>query len=85
MRASGRAPDDLRNVTLDIDWNRHAEGSCLVRFGETVVLCTATVEERVPIWMRGTGRGWVTGEYGMLPRATTSRTDREAAIVPSLA
>ncbi len=79
MRASGRAPDDLRNVTLDVDWNRHAEGSCLVRFGETVVLCTATVEERVPIWMRGTGRGWVTGEYGMLPRATTSRTDREAA------
>ena len=79
MRPSGRAPDDLRKVSLEVDWNRHAEGACLARFGETVVICTATVEDRVPVWMRGSGRGWVTGEYGMLPRATSTRTDREAA------
>jgi len=79
MRPSGRAPDELRTVILETNVNKYAEGSCLARFGDTHVLCTATVEERVPIWMRGTDRGWVTAEYGMLPRSTGDRTDREAA------
>jgi ribonuclease PH len=78
MRPSGRAPDVLRPVSLEIDVSRHAEGSCLARFGDTHVLCTATIENRVPFWMRGSGSGWVTAEYGMLPRATHERTDREA-------
>ena len=78
MRASGRAPDQLRPVSLEPGFAKHAEGSCLVRFGDTHVLCTASLEERVPAWMRGGGSGWVTAEYGMLPRATTTRTDREA-------
>ncbi|HEX9809422.1 MAG TPA: ribonuclease PH [Alphaproteobacteria bacterium] len=79
MRPSGRAPDELRAVTLEAGANKYAEGSCLARFGDTHVLCTATVEERVPFFLRDSGRGWVTAEYGMLPRATATRTDREAA------
>jgi ribonuclease PH len=79
MRPSGRAPDQLRTVSLEPGFSRHAEGSCLVKFGDTHVLCTASVDERVPPWMRNTQRGWVTAEYGMLPRSTNTRTDREAA------
>ena len=79
MRPSGRAPDQLRPISLEPGFSRHAEGSCLVQFGDTHVLCTARVEERVPPWLRNTGRGWVTAEYGMLPRSTHTRTDREAA------
>jgi len=79
MRPSGRAFDRLRPVSLEIDVSKYAEGSCLARFGDTHVLCTATVEQRVPGWIRDSGRGWVTAEYGMLPRATAERTDREAA------
>ena len=79
MRPSGRAPDELRTITLETGINKHAEGSCLAKFGDTHVICTASVEERVPPWMRDTGRGWVTAEYGMLPRSTGTRTDREAA------
>ncbi len=78
-RPSGRRPDELRPVALEPGWSRHAEGSCLVRMGHTVVLCTASVEERVPSFLRNTGRGWITAEYGMLPRATTTRGEREAA------
>ena len=79
MRPSGRAPDQLRPVSLEPGFSRHAEGSCLVKFGDTHVLCTASVDERVPPWMRNSGKGWVTAEYGMLPRSTHTRTDREAA------
>src|ERR1700676_2060688 len=79
MRPSGRAPDQLRPVSLEPGFSRHAEGSCLIKFGDTHVLCTASVDERVPPWLRNTGRGWVTAEYGMLPRSTHTRTDREAA------
>ena len=79
MRPSGRAADVLRPVILEPDCSKHAEGSCLARFGDTHVLTTATVEERVPFWMRNTNRGWVTAEYGMLPRSTTTRSEREAA------
>ncbi len=79
MRPSGRAVDQLRPVSFDLDFNKHAEGSCLIRFGDTHVLCTASVEPRVPPWLRDKGRGWVTAEYGMLPRSTAERTDREAA------
>ncbi len=79
MRPSGRQPDQLREVVLEADYAKHAEGSCLARFGDTHVLCTATVEQRVPGWLRDSGRGWVTAEYGMLPRSTNTRTDREAA------
>ena len=79
MRPSGRAPDQLRKISLEPGVSRHAEGSCLVKFGDTHVLCTASVDERVPPWMRNTQRGWVTAEYGMLPRSTHTRTDREAA------
>ena len=79
MRPSGRRADELRRVTLEPDVNKHAEGSCLVCFGDTHVLCTASVEERVPPFLRNKGRGWVTGEYGMLPRSTGSRSGREAA------
>jgi len=78
-RHSGRAPGDLRTLTLDTQFSRHAEGSCLIRFGNTEVLCTASVESRVPPFLRGNGEGWVTAEYGMLPRATHTRGDREAA------
>ena len=79
MRPSGRAPDQLREIILEPGFSKHAEGSCMARFGSTHVLCTATVEDKVPSWMRNKGRGWITAEYGMLPRATGSRTDREAA------
>jgi ribonuclease PH len=79
MRPSERAPDQLRAVTLETGVNRYAEGSCLVSFGHTKVLVTATVEENVPGWLRNKGQGWVTAEYGMLPRATHSRGRREAA------
>ncbi|TAJ32890.1 MAG: ribonuclease PH [Reyranella sp.] len=79
MRPSGRAPDQLRPVSLETGFSRHAEGSCLVKFGDTHVLCTASVDEKVPPWMRNSGKGWVTAEYGMLPRSTHTRTDREAA------
>jgi ribonuclease PH len=79
MRPSGRAADAIRAVVFETNINKYAEGSCLVRFGDTHVLCTATVEQRPPSWMRDSGRGWVTAEYGMLPRATSGRTDREAA------
>ncbi|PWG64803.1 ribonuclease PH [Sediminicurvatus halobius] len=79
MRPSGRQPDELRQVRLTRHFTKHAEGSVLVEFGDTRVLCTASVEERVPPWLRGNRRGWLTAEYGMLPRATGSRNDREAA------
>jgi len=78
-RPSDRAPEQLRAVTLETGVNRYAEGSCLVTFGHTKVLVTASVEENVPGWMRGKGQGWVTAEYGMLPRATHTRGRREAA------
>jgi ribonuclease PH len=78
-RPSGRRADELRPVRLTRRYTRHAEGSVLVEFGDTRVLCTASVEERVPPFLRDTGKGWVTAEYGMLPRATNTRTDREAA------
>jgi ribonuclease PH len=77
MRPSGRAPDALRKVTIETGVSRHAEGSCLIRFGDTHVLCTATVEEKAPPFLRNTGLGWVTAEYAMLPRATTTRNRRE--------
>ena len=79
MRPSGRAPDQLRDITLEPDVSKHAEGSCLVHCGDTHVLCTASVEDRVPPWLRDKGHGWVTAEYGMLPRSTNSRINREAA------
>ncbi len=79
MRPSGRAADVLRDVSFTTGFARHAEGSCLIRMGGTEVLCTASVEGRVPGFLRGTGQGWVTAEYGMLPRATHTRGDREAA------
>ncbi|HEX2565970.1 MAG TPA: ribonuclease PH [Burkholderiales bacterium] len=78
-RPSGRRPDELRAVRIERGFTRHAEGSVLIAFGETRVLCTASVEERVPPFLKESGRGWVTAEYGMLPRATNTRTDREAA------
>ena len=79
MRPSRRAPDQLRPVTLERGVVKYAEGSCLVKFGDTHVLVTASLEERLPPWLKGQGRGWVTAEYGMLPRATHTRGDREAA------
>ena len=78
MRPSKRAADELRAVTLERGIAKHAEGSCLVRFGDTHVLCTASLAEQVPSWLRGGGKGWVTAEYGMLPRATHERMRREA-------
>lgn len=79
MRPSGRRPDQLRNVRLIRDYTRHAEGSVLIECGDTRVLCNASVEDRVPRFLKGSGEGWVTAEYGMLPRATHSRSPREAA------
>ncbi len=79
MRPSGRAFDQLRPISLQAGFAPRAEGSCLAKFGDTHVLCTASVEERVPPFLRNTGRGWVTAEYGMLPRSTHTRSDREAA------
>ena len=78
-RPSGRLPDQMRDVRIERGYTRHAEGSVLVSFGETRVLCTATVENRVPGFLRGKGEGWVTAEYGMLPRSTHTRSDREAS------
>lgn len=79
LRPSGRAADDLRPISLETGVTRYAEGSCLAKFGHTHVLCTASWTDKVPGWMRGSGSGWVTGEYGMLPRATHTRGRREAA------
>jgi len=79
MRSSGRTAVDLRQITLQADVSKHAEGSCLAKFGDTHVLCTASLEDRVPPFLRNSGRGWITAEYGMLPRSTNVRTDREAA------
>ena len=79
MRPSGRAPDEMRAITIEPNFTRHAEGSVLISFGDTRVLVTASVEERVPPFLRGKGEGWVTAEYGMLPRATHTRGNREAA------
>ncbi|HLI10145.1 MAG TPA: ribonuclease PH [Alphaproteobacteria bacterium] len=79
MRPSGRAADELRPIRLEPGFSKYAEGSCLARFGDTHVLCTASIEERVPPHLRNSGTGWVTAEYGMLPRSTGQRTDREAA------
>jgi ribonuclease PH len=78
-RHDGRTPDQLRPVTIEPDYLTHAEGSAMVKFGNTWVLCAVSMEDRVPPFLRGTGRGWVTAEYGMLPRSTNTRTDREAA------
>lgn len=79
MRPSKRALDEMRAVTIERGFAKHAEGSCLIKFGDTHVLCTASLEERVPPWLRGAGKGWVTAEYGMLPRSTGSRMRREAS------
>ncbi|HMM15714.1 MAG TPA: ribonuclease PH [Parvibaculum sp.] len=79
MRPSGRQPHEMRHVSLERAVAKHAEGSCLVRFGDTHVLCTASLEDRVPPWLKGQGHGWVTAEYGMLPRSTHERMRREAA------
>ena len=80
MRPSNRQPDELRPVALERAVSRHAEGSCLIKCGNTHVLCNASVEEKVPGWLKGQSRGWITAEYGMLPRATSERTRREAAV-----
>ena len=79
MRPSGRLSNQLREIKLEPGFSKHAEGSCMARFGDTHVLCTASVEGRVPPWLRNTGKGWVTAEYGMLPRATNERMNREAS------
>ena len=79
IRPSARQPNQLRTVSFDLDFNKYAEGSCLIKCGDTHVLCTASLDDRVPPFLRNSGRGWVTAEYGMLPRATDQRTDREAA------
>lgn len=78
MRASNRRFDEMRPVFMEIDVNKHAEGSCLIKVGDTHVLCTASVETRLPVWMRGQNKGWVTAEYGMLPRSTATRMERES-------
>jgi ribonuclease PH len=78
MRPSKRAADELRRVTLERGVARYAEGSCLVKFGNTHVICTASLEDRPPLWLRGQGKGWITAEYSMLPRATVERTRRES-------
>ena len=79
MRPSGRKLDEMRPVSIETNVTKHAEGSCIIRMGDTHVLCTATLEDRVPSFIKGSGLGWVTAEYGMLPRSTTSRMRREAA------
>ena len=79
MRPSGRKTDQMRKVSFERNFSKHAEGSCLVKFGDTHVLCTASLEEKTPSWLRNSGKGWVTAEYGMLPRATGDRMRREAA------
>jgi ribonuclease PH len=79
MRPSGRAPDALRPIRITRRYTKHAEGSVLIEFGDTKVLCTASIDEKVPMFLKGKGQGWVTAEYGMLPRSTNTRTPREAA------
>ncbi len=79
VRPSGRIPNQMRDVSITPNVNKHAEGSCLIKFGDTHVICTASIEERLPPWLRDAGHGWVTAEYGMLPRSTNSRSNREAA------
>lgn len=79
MRPSGRTIDAMRPIEVEVGFTKHAEGSCLIKCGDTHVLCTASVEDRTPPWLRNTGMGWVTAEYGMLPRSTGSRNRREAA------
>lgn len=79
MRPSGRSADQMREVTMELGFSKYAEGSCMIKFGDTHVLCTATLESKAPPFLRGTGKGWVTGEYGMLPRSTHGRMGREAA------
>ena len=78
MRPSKRAFDELRTIKFEPNVNKHAEGSCLINFGDTQVLCTASIERRLPVWLRDSGKGWITAEYGMLPRATSTRTRRES-------
>ena len=78
-RPSGRKYDELRKIEIDLGISKHAEGSCLIKFGDTHVLCTASVENRVPPWLRNSGSGWVTAEYGMLPRSTSERMRRESS------
>jgi len=79
IRPSGRAQNELRNIEFISNYTKHAEGSCLVKYGDTHVLCTASVEEKVPVFLRNSGKGWVTAEYGMLPRSTHTRSNREAS------
>jgi len=78
MRINNRKADELRPITVELNANKHAEGSCFIKCGDTHVLCTATIEEKVPTWVKGTGSGWITAEYGMLPRSTQTRMDRES-------
>ena len=78
IRADGRTPDQLRPISITRGWSKQAEGSALIEFGNTRVLCTASLTEGVPRWLKGEGRGWVTAEYAMLPRATNTRSDRES-------
>ena len=78
MRIDGRKNDEIRNVEIIPNYLKHAEGSCLISFGETKVLCAATVEDKVPSFLKGTGQGWITAEYSLLPRSTETRTEREA-------
>ncbi|MDG1020376.1 MAG: ribonuclease PH, partial [Emcibacteraceae bacterium] len=79
MRPSGRSADQMRELSMELGFSKYAEGSCLIKFGDTHVLCTATLESKAPPFLRGSGKGWVTGEYGMLPRSTHGRMGREAA------
>ncbi|MCP5381149.1 MAG: ribonuclease PH [Kordiimonadaceae bacterium] len=79
MRPSGRSADQMRDISMEPGFSKYAEGSCLIKFGDTHVLCTATLEDKAPPFLKGTGKGWVTGEYGMLPRSTHGRMGREAA------
>ncbi|MDG1438509.1 MAG: ribonuclease PH [Emcibacteraceae bacterium] len=79
MRPSGRSADQMREISMELGFSKYAEGSCLIKFGDTHVLCTATLESKAPPFLRGSGKGWVTGEYGMLPRSTHGRMGREAA------
>lgn len=79
MRPSGRSADQIREISMELGFSRYAEGSCLIKFGNTHVLCTATLEDKAPPFLKGTGKGWITGEYGMLPRSTHDRMPREAA------
>ena len=79
IRPSGRSQNELRNIEFISNFTKHAEGSCLVKYGDTHVICTASIEEKVPIFLRNSGKGWITAEYGMLPRSTHTRSNREAS------